>query len=225
MRTGVLILAGLGILLSGCGDKERLERLAQQNSELKEEVQKLSRQQAKVKSGLKFLAERAAGVKARIETNHGNIDLGLFPDKAPIHCFTFITRAESGFYDGTQFHRIIPGFMIQGGDPNTKDDDPLNDGTGGPLLTIPHEFNDVSHRRGTLSTARVPDKSAGAGSQFFIMHGDQFGLDREYTAFGKVTAGMDVVDRIASVQTVQNNPRLQDHPVKPVIIKTIRVFR
>ncbi|RMI20092.1 MAG: peptidylprolyl isomerase, partial [Calditrichaeota bacterium] len=184
-------------------------------------------------SRLRFLARQLKGVKARIKTNYGDIELELFPDKAPLHCFAFVTRAESGFYDNTQFHRVIPGFMIQGGDPNSRDKDPYNDGMGGPLVNIPHEFNDTKHVPGVLSTARVSDPNVGAGCQFFIMHGEAPHLDGQYTAFGRVTKGMEVVDRIANVQTYRKSGRplqgrekaLADHPVKPVIIKTIEVYR
>ena len=144
---------------------------------------------------------------------------------APVHVFNFVARAESGFYDNTQFHRVIPGFMIQGGDPNSRDDNKLNNGQGGPLTMIPHEFNSTRHERGILSMARVSDKTAGAGSQFFIMHADRFHLDNEYTAFGRVTSGMDVVDRIAEVEKHTDEPRLRDHPVNPVVIRTIEVYK
>ena len=214
------LLLALTFALShpGCGDKEQMETLAQQNREIKEEIRALKQEVGK----LGFLASRMVGIKARIETNLGDIGLKLFPEKAPIHCLAFLTRAESGFYDNTQFHRVIPGFMIQGGDPNSKDSDPANDGLGGPLVTIPHEFNDVRHMRGVLSMARVSDKSAGAGSQFFIVHANSSHLDGQYTAFGEVTRGMDVVDRIAAVET---HPRLKDHPLKPVVIRAIQVSR
>ncbi|RMF56672.1 MAG: peptidylprolyl isomerase [Calditrichaeota bacterium] len=156
----------------------------------------------------------------------GTIELEFFPEKAPLHCFNFITRAESGFYNGTQFHRIIKGFMIQGGDPKSKDKDPYNDGTGGPIVNIPNEFNEIHHGPGILSMARVSDPSVGAGCQFFIMHGDAPQLDKQYTVFGKVTKGMEVVDKIANVPTYGNrNPRLRDHPIEPVIIRRIEVFR
>ena len=218
MKKYLLFALVFALLHPGCGDKKQMEMLAQQNSDLKEEIRTLKQEVGK----LGFLASRMAGIKARIETNLGDIELRLFPERAPIHCFAFLARAEGGFYDNTQFHRVIPGFMIQGGDPNTKDSDPANDGFGGPLVAIPHEFNKVRHIRGVLSMARTPDKSAGAGSQFFIMHGRNPDLDGEYTAFGEVTGGMDVVDKIANVEI---HPRLNNHPLKPVVIKTIQAFR
>ena len=152
----------------------------------------------------------------------GDIEVKFFPEKAPLHVFAFVTRAEAGFYNGTQFHRVIPGFMIQGGDPKSRDNDPFDDGTGGPIAMLPHEFNDIKHVPGILSTARVPDVSVGAGSQFFIMHGTSPNLDGQYTAFGQVTKGMDVVDEIAKARTMQNPP---NHPVKPIRIRKIEVYR
>ena len=166
-----------------------------------------------------FLARKIRGVKARIKTNFGDIETEFFPEKAPIHCFNFITRADSGFYDGTLFHRVIKGFMIQGGDPLSKDDNPANDGSGGPIVSIPHEFNDIKHTKGILSMARA-DMPSGAGSQFFIMHGANPGLDGQYTVFGKVTKGLDVVDKIAMTKTSKG-----DRPAQNVVIETIEVYR
>jgi len=133
-----------------------------------------------------------------IETNHGNISFELLDDLAPETVRNFKELAKKGFYDGTLFHRVIPGFMIQGGDPNTKTDDKDSWGMGGPGYTINAEFNSKSHSRGIVSMARGPDPNS-AGSQFFIMHGDNPGLDHEYTVFGKVIKGMDVVDKIVMV--------------------------
>ena len=134
-----------------------------------------------------------------IETNHGNILFNLLPDFAPETVRSFIKLANDGFYDGTLFHRVIPGFMIQGGDPNTKDPNKKNEwGQGGPGFNINAEFHSKSHLRGIVSMARATDPNS-AGSQFFIMHGDNTGLDRQYTVFGEVTEGMDVVDKIVMV--------------------------
>ena len=173
-----------------------------------------------VNDRFRFLAQKLRGVKARIKTNFGDMEAEFYPEKAPIHCFNFITRAESGFYDGTLFHRVIKGFMIQGGDPLSKDDDPTNDGGGGPIVSIPHEFNDLKHTKGILSMARVSDMGAGAGSQFFVIHGPNPGLDGKYTIFGKLTKGLDVLDKIAAIKTGRS-----DRPVKDVVIKTIEVYR
>ena len=135
-----------------------------------------------------------------METNRGNIKLKLFPDIAPNHCQNFKKLANSTFYDGTTFHRIIPGFMIQGGDINSRDNNPLNDGQGGPGWTVDAEFNEISHKRGVLSMARSGDPHS-AGSQFFICVADAPHLDGKYTAFGKVVENLHVVDTIVQTPT------------------------
>jgi len=134
-----------------------------------------------------------------IETNLGNIEFNLLPDLAPEHVRNFVKLAQSGFYDGTLFHRVIPGFMIQGGDPNTKDPSLKSQwGMGGPGYNIKAEFNSRSHLRGIISMARSQDPDS-AGSQFFIVTSDSTFLDREYTVFGEVTDGMDVADKIVKL--------------------------
>ena len=134
-----------------------------------------------------------------IETNLGTIKFKLLPELAPEHVRNFVQLAQSGFYDGTLFHRVIPGFMIQGGDPKTKNPD-LNSqwGMGGPGHNIKAEFNSRSHLRGIISMARSQDPDS-AGSQFFIVTSDSTFLDREYTVFGEVTDGMDVADKIVQL--------------------------
>ncbi|MBI4848661.1 MAG: peptidylprolyl isomerase [Nitrospirae bacterium] len=136
-----------------------------------------------------------AETKAIIETKFGNIELKFFPDAAPNHVNNFIELAKKGFYDGTAFHRVIPGFMIQGGDPNSKSPDKSKHGMGSPGHTVKAEFNDKPHKRGTLSMARSghPDS---AGSQFFICVADSHFLDGKYTVFGEVVSGMDAADKI-----------------------------
>jgi peptidyl-prolyl cis-trans isomerase B (cyclophilin B) len=133
--------------------------------------------------------------KAAIETKFGAIELKFFPDVAPNHVKNFIDLAKKGFYDGTIFHRVIPGFMIQGGDPNTKETDKSRHGMGGPGYNVKAEFNSKSHKRGIVSMARAQDPNS-AGSQFFICVADSPFLDKQYTVFGEVTSGMDVVDKI-----------------------------
>ncbi len=145
-------------------------------------------------------AARAQEVTLR--TDQGDIVVRLFPEVAPGHARNFVEHARSGFYAGTTFHRVVPGFVLQGGDPNTKDDDPGNDGQGGwswrgPGTTLALEPNDRPHTRGTLSMARSSDPDS-AGSQFFIVLADQPQLDRQYTVFGEVARGMDVVDRLVA---------------------------
>jgi peptidyl-prolyl cis-trans isomerase B (cyclophilin B) len=144
-------------------------------------------------------AEEAKGPKAIIKTKFGDMDIVLFPEKAPKHVENFIALAKSGFYNGTIFHRVIPGFMIQGGDPNTKDlNKPETYGQGGPSQRLKAEFNDIPHRRGILSMARTSDPNS-AGSQFFIVVKDSNFLDGQYTVFGEVVKGMEVVDKIVSL--------------------------
>jgi peptidyl-prolyl cis-trans isomerase B (cyclophilin B) len=142
-----------------------------------------------------------------IETKFGNIKLQLFDKIAPKHVANFIDLASSGFYNGTTFHRIIPGFMIQGGDPNSKDADLGNDGIGdASLKRVPAEFSKLQHQRGILSAARSQDINS-ATSQFFICHAPSLALDGKYSIFGQVIEGMNVVDSIVSLPKLQGtNP-------------------
>ncbi len=141
---------------------------------------------------------------ATIETKFGKIVFKLLPDIAPETVRNFVKLAQSGFYDGTLFHRVIPGFMIQGGDPNTKTPDKSKWGFGGPGYTIKAEFNPKSHLRGVVSMARAMDPNS-AGSQFFIVTTDSPFLDRQYTAFGEVTEGMQVADAIVNQPRDRND--------------------
>jgi peptidyl-prolyl cis-trans isomerase B (cyclophilin B) len=141
--------------------------------------------------------KKMAETKAIIETKLGNIELKFFPDVAPIHVNNFIELAKKRFYDNTTFHRVIPGFMIQGGDPNTKSPDRSKHGMGDPGYKVKAEFNAKQHKRGILSMARAQDPNS-AGSQFFICVADALFLDRQYTVFGEVVSGMDVADKIVS---------------------------
>ena len=157
----------------------------------------------------------AETARAVIETRFGEIEIELLPDQAPGHVKNFVDLARKGVYDGTTFHRVIPGFMIQGGDPKTKDATTPRGmhGTGGPGYTIKAEFNDTSHRRGVVSMARSNDPDS-AGSQFFICVSDSTFLDRQYSAFGRVVRGMDVADKIV------NAPRDgRDNPSERVDMK------
>jgi peptidyl-prolyl cis-trans isomerase B (cyclophilin B) len=149
---------------------------------------------------------------AVIDTSEGKITAQLFPDKAPQTVNSFVFLAKEHFYDGLIFHRVIPDFMIQGGDPTGT-------GMGGPGYKLKAEFNDTKHAPGILSMARSSDPDS-AGSQFFIMHGTNENLDGQYSAFGKVTSGMDVVDKIAKGEV---NNRRENRPVKPVTIKTVTI--
>ena len=146
--------------------------------------------------------------RAVIETKFGEIELEFLADKAPGHVKNFLDLARKGFYDGTTFHRVIPGFMIQGGDPQTKDPKTprAQQGTGGPGYTIKAEFNDTSHARGVVSMARSSEPNS-AGCQFFICVADARFLDKQYSAFGKVVRGMEAVDQIvAQPRDSRDNP-------------------
>ena len=135
-----------------------------------------------------------------METTRGTLVLKLFPQLAPNHCNNFKKLANSGFYDGTRFHRVLPNFMIQGGDILSRDSDRSNDGTGGPGWTVDAEFNETQHKRGILSMARSLDPNS-AGSQFFICSADATHLDGEYTAFGEVIENIYVVDHLVNAMT------------------------
>lgn len=152
-----------------------------------------------------------SNITAVIETSFGNIELEFYPDKAPKHVENFVTLAKEGFYDGTIFHRIIPGFMIQGGDPNTKGDNKSSYGMGGPDHNVVAEFNDIKHERGILSMARSQNPDS-AGSQFYIVVKDSFFLDNQYTVFGRVTNGMDVADKV--VEQSRNASDLPDERIE-----------
>lgn len=157
--------------------------------------------------------------------NGGIVKLELYPEIAPKTVNNFVALVEDGFYDGLTFHRIIPGFMIQGGDPN-------GDGTGGPGYEIKGEFssngidNPLSHERGVISMARTQEPDS-AGSQFFIMHEDALDLDGDYAAFGKVIEGMDVVDEIAEQTETETGGAQEGRPVagQEQVIKKMTVER
>ncbi len=155
---------------------------------------------------------------AIISTTEGDMVVEFWPDVAPGHVENFKKLAQKGFYDGTAFHRVIKDFMIQGGDPLTKDDAKQSQwGTGGPGYQIKAEFNDKAHTRGVLSMARSNDPNS-AGSQFFICHGDPRFLDRQYTAFGKLIKGGDVLEKIGTTPTHPG-----DRPVKRMGITSVKI--
>ena len=147
----------------------------------------------------------------RLHTNLGDIIVGFLEDKAPKHVESFKKLARDGFYDGTRFHRVIPGFMIQGGDPNSKSPNRSTHGTGGPGYKVPAEFNDTLHDRGILSAARSSDPNS-AGSQFFLMVARAPHLDNQYSAFGEVLEGMDVVDKIVALKRDRADNPLEENP-------------
>jgi len=134
-------------------------------------------------------------VEAVINTAKGDIVMQFYPDVAPITCASFLNLARSGFYNGTRFHRVVPGFVVQGGDPLSKDPNNPNAGTGGPGYNIPAEFSARKHETGTVAMARSQSVDSG-GSQFYICLAAQPSLDGQYTVFGHVVSGMDVVNQI-----------------------------
>ena len=164
---------------------------------------------------------------AVISTKYGDMVLEFYPNLAKKHVDSFITHAKNGYFDGTTFHRVIPGFVIQGGDPNSKDDDRSNDGMGGNAAkfygegeeenpetwTLPAEFNDRLHITGTLSMARSQAPNS-AGSQFFICAGPTPQLDNKYTVFGQVVSGLEVIQQIVNV------PRdSHDNPINKIVME------
>ncbi len=162
--------------------------------------------------------KKMSETKAVIETKFGNIELKFFPDVAPNHVKNFIDLAKKGFYDGTTFHRVIPGFMIQGGDPNSKNPDKSMHGMGGPGHTVKAEFNNKSHKKGILSMARAADPNS-AGSQFFICVADVPFLDGQYTVFGEVVSGIEAADKIVSQARDKRDNPLERIEVKIKIIE------
>ena len=165
-------------------------------------------------------------ISVRLRTIQGEIEIRLLTDSAPRHSENFARLCESGFYDDTYFHRVAPGVLIQGGDPNTKDDDPANDGKGGhsflgPETMLEAEISDLQHRRGSVSMARGSDPNS-AGSQFFIMLKKDTELDGQYLVFGEVIKGMEVVEIIAE-QPGQEYPEIGGvNPYRKQIIEECR---
>ncbi len=184
---------------------------------------------------------------AVIETEFGRIVIRFFAEEAPKHVESFKILAKDGYFDGTTFHRVVPGFVIQGGDPNSKDDDRSNDGNGGRAgkfygvwdvkvtdtwksaqsnpdsWLLPAEFNELTHKRGAVSMARSQDPNS-ASSQFFICVENAFRLDRKYSIFGEVVEGLDVADKIVNLDTPKKlNPKYMgndaDNPNNPVKMK------
>jgi len=166
--------------------------------------------------------ESSAQEHAVISTHYGDLTLAFWPDVAPKTVENFKKLAAQGFYDGTAFHRIIKGFMIQGGCPNTKEGARGMPGTGDPGYKLKAEFNAKPHVRGVISMARASDPDS-AGCQFFICHGEARFLDRQYTAFGELVAGDDVLEQIANIPTKQGGGGEKSTPIDRVEVKSIRI--
>jgi peptidyl-prolyl cis-trans isomerase B (cyclophilin B) len=164
----------------------------------------------------------AASENAIISTSYGDMTLTFWSDVAPKTVENFKKLAREGFYDGTAFHRIIKGFMIQGGCPNTKAGSGGMPGTGDPGYKLKAEFNSKPHVRGVISMARAAHPDS-AGCQFFICHGDARFLDKQYTAFGALSAGDDVLERIATVPTKSGGGGEKSTPIDRIEVKSIRI--
>jgi len=198
--------------LNSFGKETKQSKPAVKETKTAKEVKKIKKTITKEtkKTEKKMTEEKSKDQIAVIETNMGTIKFKFLKDKAPKTCENFIKLTEKGFYDGTIFHRVIPNFMIQGGDPEGT-------GTGGPGYHIKAEFNDTKHVPGIVSMARSMDPDS-AGSQFFICVAAVPHLDGQYTAFGKVIEGYDVVEKISKVKTLPG-----DKPVEPVIMKKVTI--
>ena len=160
---------------------------------------------------------------AVIKTSEGDMVVQFWTDAAPNTVENFKKLARQGFYDGTTFHRIVKGFMIQGGDPNSKDPAKENSyGEGGPGYNLKAEFNDHSHDRGVISMARGPDPDS-AGSQFFICLAPVHRLDHQYTTFGKLIKGQDVLEKIGDTPVTKNSMGEPSKPTKRVVIESIKI--
>lgn len=211
MRRIIPIILAIMLILAGCGNNTNFtQNTANKSEPVKQQEVEENNENLKSAERSHVLITMADGL--------GEIKLELIPEYAPVTVDNFLDLVKKGFYDGLTFHRVIEGFMIQGGDPK-------GDGTGGSDKNIYGEFsangfkkNILKHSRGVISMARSnhPDS---ASSQFFIVHQDSPHLDGGYAAFGKVISGMDVVDKIATVETDEN-----DKPVKPVVIESIKVL-
>jgi peptidyl-prolyl cis-trans isomerase B (cyclophilin B) len=153
----------------------------------------------------------------------GPIEIELYPSLAPRTVENFVKLANEGFYDGTAFHRVIPGFMVQGGDPNTKDKDPTDDGKGGPGYQIDDEFSRAPHTRGTVSMANAGQPGT-AGSQFFIVQQDAPHLDGKYSAFGRVRSGMEVVDAITEAKLdLHGRWGPPNRPIESIVVESVEI--
>jgi cyclophilin family peptidyl-prolyl cis-trans isomerase len=242
MKTKLLLVPLAVLALSGCSQTEAPEttkgREAQKQAEessllskaidttqkARQDVNKAAEQenrklnQALNETDMRYIEQYDGAI---LHTNQGDIALKFYSDDAPLTVNNFLKLADEKFYDGTAFHRVIKGFMIQGGDPNSKDDDWSNDGIGGPGYTVPAEIK-RKNVRGAIATARQADqvnpKKESSGSQFFINTVDNGFLDGQYTVFGEVVSGMDVVDKIENAKTNQN-----DHPLEDMTVQSIEL--
>ena len=215
MRTkaSIAVIMGILFMLTGCGGKENKQKATAEN--IKKPAQTAVTSQKQKMPWEEIQLDPNSRPIVVIETDFGNIEIELRPDKAPKTCANFVYLAQKGFYNGLTFHRIVPGFVIQGGDPTGT-------GRGGPGYTIPAEISDLKHTTGAVACARLPDqvnpKRESSGSQFYITLKPTPFLDGQYTVFGYVVKGMDVVQKIAKVKTGPG-----DRPIKPVYMRKVYV--
>jgi peptidyl-prolyl cis-trans isomerase B (cyclophilin B) len=159
--------------------------------------------------------------RVKLKTPSGTIEVALYRELAPKHVENFLKLCKEGYYDGTKFHRVVRGFMIQGGDPNSRDKEPIEWGQGGPDYTVAPEPNDLAHFAGVLSAAKKPGDKEESGSQFFLTTDPAHHLDGEHTVFGQVVAGQDVVQAIGQSPTAPEGSR--DRPLNPIAIESVEV--
>jgi cyclophilin family peptidyl-prolyl cis-trans isomerase len=159
--------------------------------------------------------------RAVLHTDLGDIQVALYREQAPQHVENFLKLAREGYYNGTRFHRVIPGFMIQGGDPNTIQGEPATWGQGGPDYKVPKETNELRHFAGVLAAAKQPGQTDSSGSQFYITVGTPHHLDGEHVVFGKVTSGMDVV---RAIEKTPLDPLARDRPAAPPTLRSVEVL-
>jgi len=220
-NSGVLTEKNAPKELNNYNDKEVVEKLNElrnvEPAKKSSEAQKTQKQADKSKVELLDLAKDYNGVI--MKTSEGDIKIKLYVEDSPITVNNFLNLAKKGFYDGTKFHRVISDFMIQGGDPNSKDDNWADDGTGGPGYKFKDEFNSHKLVRGSLAMANSGPNTN--GSQFFIVTKDSTPwLDGKHTNFGEVVEGMDVV---SAIEAVEKNER--DHPLKDITINSIELIK
>ncbi len=230
MNKTIVFLVSTFILFTSCNSadkkpaeaaKNQAEQTQQQQTPVKETQPAATGALAKWPADYPIGGDSVAVLKISQEGvgELGEIVLEFYGDKAPNHVRNFKYLADNKFYDGTRFHRVMKGFMIQGGDPLSKDADPSNDGTGGPGWQVNAEFNPTPHKKGILSMARSSDPNS-AGSQFFICHGDPAHLNNQYTVFGNTIKGLDVLDKIATTPCA--GPQ-GSTPVKAVTLTSCRI--
>jgi cyclophilin family peptidyl-prolyl cis-trans isomerase len=233
IKTMMLSILMLSVFLFGCGEKKNDTEMKKQDNTTQNQTQTQTQNQIQDKTKIDTMQTKTDTTKKDskdtkgsntviIKTSMGDIEIELNEKDAPLHVANFKKHVNSKFYNGTTFHRVIKGFMIQGGDPNSKDGDKSNDGQGGPGYTIPAEIKG-KHEKGAIAGARLGDqvnpKKESSGSQFYIVTGDASHLDGQYTVFGKVVKGFDVCTKI------ENTPvGASDNPVEKVEIKSV-VFK